>query len=472
MKYLPEKENKLVQAINRKDWPAVRNTLENEPHLNETHDEIGATPLMYAVSRHAPDDVLENMIETASVENLGQQQRFGGSTILNLLAFFARVSAMRCVLERTNKNINTQDDFGRTPLHDCLGDWGMLSSYEEHRQTAICLITYGASAAIKNKDGKTPLDVYDENECKRYEDTTRKKKKKELRDLLEEVLARGPDAVKAFKDATDGEITVNSRLTFLGQEGLGKTSCAKAMLGKEFNETEPSTDGIDTTTVFQIDEDYNKLEQKDVDDLSVVKKRKIQHSDELLITKKLKTSEQIAMEALSDEEFSILNTYISQWYDSHKCLPMLKVLFRDKLDNHELSQVNGTMDLLNKILARGHLSSQNLRILCDTISVTKHFGLLLKIKKKLPSFPDVKEGTISGSFTPHRQKLMKFGMVLSSGDVKQIDGLYNKPCKDYTDRWSMISDLEHQQIMSEDNIKKFIDKMKILNLPLAIKALT
>ncbi|XP_033104363.1 uncharacterized protein LOC117106953, partial [Anneissia japonica] len=122
--------------------------------------------------------------------------------------------------------------------------------------------------------GKTPLDLYHDNECDEYEETTKTKKKEELKELLKElsipseILARGPEAVKAFKDALKtGEITVvNSRMMFLGNEGSGKSSCVKAMLGKDFDMHEPSTDGIVTTTVFQTDGDYSKWEeQKDVD---------------------------------------------------------------------------------------------------------------------------------------------------------------------------------------------------------------
>ncbi|XP_033119905.1 uncharacterized protein LOC117119199, partial [Anneissia japonica] len=128
--------------------------------------------------------------------------------------------------------------FGQTPLHYCLkNEW---LTHEQHKEVAILNISFGASVTIKDVDGKTPLDLYDENECKGYEETTRSKKKQDLKELLEklstpsEILARGPDAVKAFKDALqNGEITVvNSRLMFLGQEGSGKTSCVKAMLGK------------------------------------------------------------------------------------------------------------------------------------------------------------------------------------------------------------------------------------------------
>ncbi|XP_033100001.1 uncharacterized protein LOC117103541 [Anneissia japonica] len=130
------------------------------------------------------------------------------------------------------------------------------------------------------------------------------------------------------------------------------------------------------------------------------------------------------------------------------------------------------MDLLNILLARGHLSSQNLGLLCDTISITKQFGLLSKIKQKLPSFPDVEEGTISKTFTSHRQRLMKFGMILTPDNVTQIDQLYNTPPKKYTDGWCMINDLEDQQKISEKNMKEFTDSLKILELSVALNELT
>ncbi|XP_033108958.1 uncharacterized protein LOC117110370, partial [Anneissia japonica] len=227
---------------------------------------------MLAVDWGAPDDVLENMIETATVKCLEHERRHFCFTILHYLAIHARVSAMRRVLEKTNKKINTQDYARRTPLHCCLRNKEL--THEQHKEVAILNITFGASVTIKDVLGKTPLDLYDRNECHVYEETTRSEKKQYLKELLEklstpsEILARGPDAVKAFKDALkNGEITVvNSRLMFLGQEGSGKTSCVKAMLGKVFNKEEPSTDGIVTTIVFQTDGDYSKWEeQKDVD---------------------------------------------------------------------------------------------------------------------------------------------------------------------------------------------------------------
>ncbi|XP_033127993.1 uncharacterized protein LOC117125574 [Anneissia japonica] len=176
--------------------------------------------------------------------------------------------------------------------------------------------------------------------------------------------------------------------------------------------------------------------------------------------------------ACSDKEFQELKAVVSQWYDSNKSVPLLKVLFRDKIDNYELSPETHTMDLLNILFARGHLSSQNLGLLCDTISITKQLGLLTKIKEKLPSFPDVEEGTISKTFTSHRQRLMKFGMVLTPDNVTQIDELYNTPSKKYKDGWSMINDLEDQQKVSEENMKEFTDSLKTLKLSLALNELT
>ncbi|XP_033125618.1 uncharacterized protein LOC117123713 [Anneissia japonica] len=175
-------------------------------------------------------------------------------------------------------------------------------------------------------------------------------------------------------------------------------------------------------------------------------------------------------EALSD--FSVLKAVVSSWYDGNRSLPMLKVLFRDKVEYGKLSTATDTMELLNNLFIHDYLSSQNLGLLCDTISATKHFALQWKVKEIIPSFPDVKEGNISVTFTPHRQRLMKFGMVLTPADVTQIDGLYNTPRKDYTDGWEMITDLEDRLIISEGRMKEFIYSLKIHNLSLAINALT
>ncbi|XP_033107455.1 uncharacterized protein LOC117109294 [Anneissia japonica] len=121
---------------------------------------------------------------------------------------------------------------------------------------------------------KTPLDDYNFNECREYEETTRSEKKQSLRKLLielsvpGEIKARGETAVKAFEyEMQNGEITVvNARFMFMGKEGAGKTSCVNQILGKAFNENEEPTDGVVTTTVVQTSgKDCSEWKKSDVD---------------------------------------------------------------------------------------------------------------------------------------------------------------------------------------------------------------
>ncbi|XP_033108443.1 uncharacterized protein LOC117110010 isoform X2 [Anneissia japonica] len=181
--------------------------------------------------------------------------------------------------------------------------------------------------------------------------------------------------------------------------------------------------------------------------------------------------EHVVIQGMTDAQFSALKMDVAVWYDNQKCLTMLKVLFRDHVVNERLSKIDKTVDLLNDLVKHGHLNSKNLTILHDTISTTEHFGLQHKIKVLLPSFADVKEGNISKQFSHHRQKLMKFGMNLTPDNVTKIDGLLNMPCKEYTDGWSMITDLEDRQIISEKNMKEFTDSLRSLEIHPALNAL-
>ncbi|XP_033124477.1 uncharacterized protein LOC117122829, partial [Anneissia japonica] len=188
--------------------------------------------------------------------------------------------------------------WGHTPLHECLDT--EYRRYEEHRETAICLMEHGA-LLIKDNKGKTPLDLYDKNKCIIYgARSIRQEKKEKLKKLLldmtlpAQIKARGKDAVTAFVNEIEkGEMTlVNSRVMFLGKEGAGKTSLVNSILGKQFNENEPSTCGILTTTVFQtVGEDYNKWEEhKDVDVCELTKQIR-EHNIAERIARKLEPPE-------------------------------------------------------------------------------------------------------------------------------------------------------------------------------------
>ncbi|XP_033111696.1 uncharacterized protein LOC117112676 isoform X1 [Anneissia japonica] len=169
-----------------------------------------------------------------------------------------------------------------------------------------------------------------------------------------------------------------------------------------------------------------------------------------------------------------LKTDVSSWYDSHNSsISMFKVLFRNKINNDELSEIKDTMELLNKLECSDNLNTADLTLLYNTIKITQHFGLIRRISKHIPanSLPDVKKMPIS-EFSEKRQKLMKFGNVLTKKGVRLINGLYNTPLQNYENSWSMIIDLEERDIISEgETMKTFIENLEKLDLPLAVKAL-
>ncbi|XP_033113016.1 NACHT, LRR and PYD domains-containing protein 12-like [Anneissia japonica] len=171
-------------------------------------------------------------------------------------------------------------------------------------------------------------------------------------------------------------------------------------------------------------------------------------------------------------QFNVLKMIVSDWYNENRCLTMLKVLFRDTVDIGKLAEITDTIDLLNELVKLGKMSAKDLTLLYDTIRITGHFSLQIKIKETFPLFPDIEEGIISTSFTPHRQKLLKLGKKLTLENVTRIDKLYNTPRKMYTDSWSMIIDLEDRLEISEENMTTFIKSLKLLKLHLALQVLT
>ncbi|XP_033102538.1 uncharacterized protein LOC117105484 [Anneissia japonica] len=300
--------NVLFEALEHCDWQEARRVCEEHPNLINTYSSwivYKETPLLHAMTQQppAPEDLMLLMVEKATVGNI-EYENWLGETIISFLAKHMYTSALRCALEKSASKINTGDNYvvvfngpivsGLTPLHCCLHAKG---TYDEQRETALCLIKYGASVYKKDDKGSTPLDNYNRNECIKYEVSTRKEKKDELKKLLielsvpGEILARGPEAIKAFTyEVQNGEIMmVNSRVMFLGKEGVGKTSCVRSMLGKVFYNNEPSTDGIVTTTVFQtVNGDCSEWkEQKDVDVCELSKQIR-EHAIAENLAKKLK----------------------------------------------------------------------------------------------------------------------------------------------------------------------------------------
>ncbi|KAK3089177.1 hypothetical protein FSP39_001494 [Pinctada imbricata] len=66
-------------------------------------------------------------------------------------------------------------------------------------------------------------------------------------DAPKEILARGPHALRAYEEAcaSGTRAVYRTRLLFVGQDRVGKTSLKRALTGQRHNENEERTDGID-----------------------------------------------------------------------------------------------------------------------------------------------------------------------------------------------------------------------------------
>ncbi|XP_033102654.1 uncharacterized protein LOC117105582 [Anneissia japonica] len=196
-------KNKLFQAIDRKDWQAVRRICETEEHLINTYDDDalhGRTPLHHCLSH--PGMNYDKHRETAM-----------------------------CLMMH-GASMSIQNKLGMTPL----------DNYNDNECSE-----YGTKR-IKKKQSlrKLLIELSVPGEIKARGEAAVKAFKYEMQ---------------------NGKMTViNARFMFMGKEGAGKTSCVNHILGKAFNEDEESTDGIVTTTVFQtFCEDCSVWKKTDVD---------------------------------------------------------------------------------------------------------------------------------------------------------------------------------------------------------------
>ncbi|XP_033126817.1 uncharacterized protein LOC117124626, partial [Anneissia japonica] len=174
----------------------------------------------------------------------------------------------------------------------------------------------------------------------------------------------------------------------------------------------------------------------------------------------------------NDAGFAELKLLVSNWYDKHISINMLKVLYRDHIkDTFALHESSKTIQLIDMLISSGNLSPNKLTLLYDTIKATEQFGLEQEIHTQLPSFKiskSIRDSVIT-KFTPHRQRLVNLGMALTPSDVQKISELYDVK---HTDSWSLIMDIEHNMVICEENMDTFIEKLKKLKLHQAVKALT
>ncbi|XP_033096709.1 uncharacterized protein LOC117100984 [Anneissia japonica] len=190
-----------------------------------------------------------------------------GETALHTAAYWGYSSVVKLLLD-TGASIR-QSKNGNTPLHACFLNQDL--SYDHHRNVTVALMMTDPSIiSIKNNDGKTVLDLYEECECKRYETERGCLQKEELLLILKGgqlpaidftpsesaipsiIQTHGPSSVKAYTEALeDGTVEVNlGTIKVIGQERAGKTCLINSCLGKKFNEDEKITDGIATTKII------------------------------------------------------------------------------------------------------------------------------------------------------------------------------------------------------------------------------
>ncbi|XP_033107522.1 DNA ligase 1-like isoform X3 [Anneissia japonica] len=182
-------------------------------------------------------------------------------------------------------------------------------------------------------------------------------------------------------------------------------------------------------------------------------------------------SNTMEVEEMKEDEFRGLLSDVSKWYDEREgSINMLKVLYTDHVSRAELCKACKTRDLLELLVSSGDTDSTDMSLIYDTINATKQFGLEKELKKRIPSFPNVKEIKIS-KFKIHRQRLINLGKKLDKDDIEKISAHYITPVKKYTDSWSLIIDLEKQRIICADKMESFIKQLMEFELHLAVEAL-
>ncbi|XP_071950874.1 uncharacterized protein [Antedon mediterranea] len=253
--------DQLVKEIKEQQWDIVKQIVKDKPNLiNEKYNEV--VIINRIILDGAPEDVILDIfkyVDKAAVDDIEKQMV---RTTLHQLARFGYTEALQRTLSLSSQYVNLKDMRGDTPLHLLLQK---DKTFAVHHDGAIALLKCGADINIKNNEGETPTDLYTRNKCKRYEDENKEEQKKELLQILHtipaEILARGPEALKAFRDAlAEGQTEVNEgRIVVIGLERVGKTSVINSLLRKPFNQEEEITDAMATTKVCTHDPDDETL---------------------------------------------------------------------------------------------------------------------------------------------------------------------------------------------------------------------
>ncbi|XP_071964214.1 uncharacterized protein [Antedon mediterranea] len=172
----------------------------------------------------------------------------------------------------------------------------------------------------------------------------------------------------------------------------------------------------------------------------------------------------------SKEKFQTMLVQVSNWYDEHDSLDMLKVLCKDLITPYNaLQKADTTMELFNLLKKAGHLHVTNFKVLIDIINVTGTKGAL-EDNKYLKNAFDESDHHVT-TVTTYRQKLIDFGNTLSQDNVTTLIHLNNVSRKQRENQWIVILDLEQRGILREDRLLSFIEHLKKNNMTVAAEKL-
>jgi ankyrin repeat protein len=139
--------NRLIAAVLKNDRAMVEQLLRDKADPNSI-DKDNRTPLMHAAIAGHPE-LCRVLIEGGADVNA---QDKGGYTALH---FAAQNSQVLCAeaLCKSGASVDIQDSYGNTPL------WRAVFSSQGRGEMIHLLLNCGADRSIKNKSGKSPLDL-------------------------------------------------------------------------------------------------------------------------------------------------------------------------------------------------------------------------------------------------------------------------------------------------------------------------
>ncbi|XP_071965522.1 uncharacterized protein [Antedon mediterranea] len=171
-----------------------------------------------------------------------------------------------------------------------------------------------------------------------------------------------------------------------------------------------------------------------------------------------------------EKKIQTMLVQVSNWYDEHVSLDMLKVLCKDLITPYNaLQKADTTMKLFNLLKQAGHLTVTNFKVLIDIISVTSTKGAL-EANKYLKNMFEESDHLVR-TFTTYRQKLIDFGKKLSQDNVTKLIHLNDVSRKQHDNQWTVILDLEERGILREDKLQSFIEHLKENKMTVAAETL-